>query len=1091
MLELLIQSRIIEPKAPPNILQRPRLSDVMSRNKEKKIILIISPAGYGKTTLAQNFLQVEGLHSAWLHVTEDINNFFSFSSYLVHSLKKLNDGFGDNTFEVIESLKQSLPSGDLNTIVTTVISTFINEFCRCFKEETFMVIDDLHNAGDSEWLKLMFEKLIEDFPQNLHIIITTRSVPGFNLSKLAAKRDLFTLGPGDLNFNNDEITQLLKTVYLIKFSDNDIRLFLAKVSGWITGIHLLLQACGDDLSKAKLNAGTVPESIFDYFANDIFIKLPAETQSFLMKTAWLENFSAELCNHVLDISNSEQIIEQLIRKNIFIELTGGELQKIYNYHTLFRGFLISKNKEIIGKDENTKLLRTIYKYYKQSGNWQASVNYALACGDYNEALPVIKENSDEMFNEARYEILWKWLSALPENYFSSNPYLLFYKGKLLIIFKADINEAYRCLTECEKLAAEDEDLLTECVHETVNTLMLQGKAEESLNRLNNLLGRIKQPVNRAKILSVTGNVNYRIGPGKYNEIISTSNECLELCDKFGLNSVRTDVYNLLGTVYQDRGEFSKALFYYEYVVKNVTNIFRKFITLTNIVLLNASSGNFSKAKEFLDEAQKLFKQYTSLLFERYLLRTAALFRFEAGDYEECIRIYEKLNDIEIKHSVKQFVFWYYLIMGEAYSFLGNHGRTEKLYEFAVEYMDKNDEYEKIELELHKVLLKKKKEPDRKTEKALLDILKYYEDNNYVYSKVQLMLHIADYYYKSGMYESAANYIKQTLNSSAQNQYKSFLEQNYFEYRYLFDFAITNKIQPSFISDIHVSLLEKVNFTWLSDECRKRLARETEKLYDIKMKCFGGLELSVRSEPVPESKWIRKKSKLILVYLLLNKSSGFTKDKIMDLFFQELSADSAENVFHQAITNIRNAVKPAGMNIEAEKRKKKESFVPSYINYENKLLRLNKEYYYLIDADEFDKHYKKAKSSEANEDFIETSAKAAIELYTGEFLTGYYEPWIEDLRESYSNKYADMCSILVKQYKQKNEPFEITVYAGKLIDADKLNEDAYVEYIEASVKMGNVNQARNKFSSMLKIFDEELGEKPSKSALEKIQKILLQ
>jgi tetratricopeptide (TPR) repeat protein len=75
-----------------------------------------------------------------------------------------------------------------------------------------------------------------------------------------------------------------------------------------------------------------------------------------------------------------------------------------------------------------------------------------------------------------------------------------------------------------------------------------------------------------------------------------------------------------------------------------------------------------KAKEYLDEAEKIYITHRSILFERYLLRTSAIFRFEAGDYEECISTYEKLIEIERKSNIKQFIFWYYLIIGEAYSF---------------------------------------------------------------------------------------------------------------------------------------------------------------------------------------------------------------------------------------------------------------------------------------------------------------------------------------------------------------------------------------------------------------------------------------
>jgi hypothetical protein len=42
-----------------------------------------------------------------------------------------------------------------------------------------------------------------------------------------------------------------------------------------------------------------------------------------------------------------------------------------------------------------------------------------------------------------------------------------------------------------------------------------------------------------------------------------------------------------------------------------------------------------------------------------------------------------------------------------------------------------------------------------------------------------------------------------------------------------------------------------------------------------------------------------------------------------------------------------------------------------------------------------------------------------------------------------------------------------------------------------VNIGNVNTPKNKFAQMLKVFDEEYGEKPSAQTLEKIKNLLIQ
>ena len=130
------------------------------------------------------------------------------------------------------------------------------------------------------------------------------------------------------------------------------------------------------------------------------------------------------------------------------------------------------------------------------------------------------------------------------------------------------------------------------------------------------------------------------------------------------------------------------------------------------------------------------------------------------------------------------------------------------------------------------------------------------------------------------------------------------------------------------------------------------------------------------------------------------------------------------------------------------------------------------------------------SSETNEiNKIKYSVKA-IELYKGELMEGFYESWCEDLRGEYTNKFIKLSEILLTNLYNSREYSMIIPYAEKLLNHDKLNEKAYLLIIESYAETGNISKAKESFAEMLKIYEEELGEKPSKNVLEKIQKLLL-
>lgn len=1113
MSELLIHTRIIPPKPPVNIVSRERLVEQLRQNILKSIILICCPAGYGKTTLVLDFLYRYHVNFAWFRVTEDITDFYTFISYIIYSLRNLRNDFGKNTLEVLDSLKESLQlARDLETIITTALGTFVNEYTSVFADDNYLVIDDLHNVEGTDWLNSTFNELIKNLPPNLHVIITTRRKPGFKVSGLEAKRNIFKLGVEDLSFDLSETRKLLHETYSIDYGEEDLKFFDEKIKGWVTGIHLILQAYGQDYNKISSEKIGISDNLFNYFADEIFSQLDSKTQNFLLYSSLLDSFTSEICDWLMDINCSNRIIEQLVNKNIFIEYGERKADNIntiptstFSYHTLFKQYLISKLH--VEKDENEiiKILNKIYTYYLNKGDLPSAINYALACKNYDSIVSLLSETYQRLFDEGKYELLWKWLNDFPAELVWNDKRLLFYKGNLYKYFEADIEKAEKYFLRFMELprTEAEQQLFIDCSIQYSDILILKGKPGDSVLILKSIIDIETTPSNRVRLLYQLANAYYRIGVKEYTNIISILENCLKICEEHQLKTLQIDVYSLLGNVYLDRGEFVKSLFYYEHAVKKVTNVYRKFLNITNVIHLYSLSGNYLKAKEYLDEAEKLFKKFPSVLFERFLLRSSANFRFECSDYEECINIYKRLASLDIKNNIKHYVFWYYLLIGEAYFLSNQLENADQYFQLAFNYVDEKDEYEKMEYDLHIAILQKEKRLVATIEKVMLNAREYYENNFMLYSKVQVDFHLADYYYKMHHLDTALIYLSRSLKTSVEKQYVSFLEQNFLHFRYLFDLALVNGIESDFIRNIIENVTDRRNFGWISSECRKRIMCETDKLFDIKLNTFGGIEMLVRGRLIPENIWIRKKSKLILVYLLLNPTIKLTKEIIFDIFFQDLSQESAENIFHQSITNIRNAIKiyPSHPAVKTKSKARIQNSYKSAVNslsceqsfvcYEDKLLHLNPSCYYYVDALEFNLLYNKAKSAELDDLTKIDCAERAVDMYKGEFLAGIYEQWCEEMRGIYTNKFIQLCEELINIYKNQDKFYEVIKYTERLLQVDNLHEEAYIDSIESYVKLNNINMAKSKLAAMLKIFKEEYGETPSKAAMDRIQRILLE
>jgi LuxR family transcriptional regulator, maltose regulon positive regulatory protein len=1098
MAEIVVKTRITPKKLSEKIVSRERLLKTLEEGISKNVILITAPAGYGKTTLVIDFLTKLNKIFAWLYIAPDINTLYSFIIYLIHSIRSLQENFGTRTLELLESLSESgTLSQDEKGSIAAVTGTFVNDFLSSFNEDIYIVIDDLQNAGNHAWLTHTFNSLIDDFPPNLHILITSRSAPEFNIARLNAKRNLLKIDAAELHFNYDETEKLINDIYSIKCSKNDITVLGDKIEGWITGLHLILQAYGNEFPEAVTAKGFHDENLFDFFANEIFLNLEPRLQNFLLSTCMTDSFTSEMSNVLLDSLNTQEIIDSLRKKNIFIESSadsGGEFS--YSYHNLFKQFLVKKLYEMRSSGDIKDITGRIFSFYEQKNDTIRAIEFSLISENYDKALKMIKDVFEELFRSGKYDVLEKWLSDFPKEKRKNDNSIQLFSARLLHHFHSDIDSAFSIL---EKLITEKKsDLYVIACIEYADILLLKGKSAEAIKLVETLIKSEKDPVYYTKLALELAKIYYSAGAFYYEKIIILLDETIKLNDENSLREFHSEIYSLYGRVYQSRGEFSKSLHYFKNAVQLETNIFRKFQTLTNIVLLHSWSGEYLKAKEYLDKAEEIFSHYHAAAFKRSMLRIKALFKFEAGDYEDSLSLFSELSSYEISLNIKSFHFIYNLFNAESFILLGNKDKAMDFAVLAEGSRQKGDEFQSLMVSYHKAIIDNLEIPPVRNEKIFNDTHDFMEKSSLYYPLVQVKFHMADFYYKTGNLKTCLQYLNESLKISSEKQFNSYLIQHFLLKRYLFDYAVSAGIQKDYISSIQSELAEKESYSWLSEDCKNRIHEESIKLYDIALYCFGGTEILLRGVHVPEYKWIRKKSKLMLVYLLINHELKHTKEKILELFFGDLSASSADNVFHQSVTNLRNAVNPgpnkntddySGIKKAKSSKKSAETAVP-FISYEDKILRINPGFMYYVDAIEFSKLYSKMKSLQTDIDEKKKIALKAAELYKGEFLPGYYDDWIEELRTNLQNKFTEICEGLILISEKDNNFNDVIIYAEKLITADKLHENGFISIINAYTKTGNDNMARKKFSQLLKNYEQEYDEKPSKNTLNRIEEILL-
>ncbi|MGI8898752.1 MAG: AAA family ATPase, partial [Pyrinomonadaceae bacterium] len=202
---------IAEKMAIPNLasqLSRARLLALLEQSLTSCTATIISGrAGTGKTALALDFARRCDRAVTWYKVDAPEAELKSFFHYLVASIRKERPNFGAQT--LMPLLRTA--NGDQ---ISMLAEAFVYELVEGENKPLLIVIEDLHLVCDSEWLVPFFRHLLPLLPFNVHMLITSRTLPPAPLWRMRSKQTLSVIPEEQLAFTKQEAVELFESYAL-------------------------------------------------------------------------------------------------------------------------------------------------------------------------------------------------------------------------------------------------------------------------------------------------------------------------------------------------------------------------------------------------------------------------------------------------------------------------------------------------------------------------------------------------------------------------------------------------------------------------------------------------------------------------------------------------------------------------------------------------------------------------------------------------------------------------------------------------------------------------------------------------------------
>jgi LuxR family transcriptional regulator, maltose regulon positive regulatory protein len=441
---VLLATKLHVPRSRPGHVARPLLMGRLAEGIESsRLVLVSSPAGFGKTTLLAEWAWTGERPVAWLSLDDGDNDPARFWRHATTALDRVRPGIADRVTPLLGPPSPVSFEG--------LVTALINELADA-AETVVLVVDDYHLVQAPE-VHQSLQLLLEYLPPSLRLVIASRADPPLPLARWRARGQLAEFREADLRFTLEEAAALLGSVAGAELPASAVTALEDRTEGWVAGLQLAAISLQDHHDPAGFVEGFSGSHryVLDYLAEEVLDHQPEPLRGFLLETSVLERLSGGLCDATTGRTDSQQLLEQIERVNLFL-VPLDEVRGWWRYHQLFTELLRVRLRQE-RPERVAELHRAAAAWYERHGMVDDAVGHARAAGDPGWVARLIECHFEAMLGRSEDATLRRWLETLPVEVAGSRPRLLLAQAFWALI-GSRVEAVERLLDAAERASAD-------------------------------------------------------------------------------------------------------------------------------------------------------------------------------------------------------------------------------------------------------------------------------------------------------------------------------------------------------------------------------------------------------------------------------------------------------------------------------------------------------------------------------------------------------------------------------------------------------------------------------------------------------------
>jgi LuxR family transcriptional regulator, maltose regulon positive regulatory protein len=411
--DVLLATKLHVPQPRPGFLPRPRLVQRLAAGMTGDLVLVCAPAGFGKTSLLADWARGGQPRVVWLSLDPGDNDPARFWRYLAAALDPACAGLAQQVAALLGG-----PQPPLAAVVGAVVNALAAQ-----PDQVALVLDDYHLV-EAAPVRESVELLVGHLPPQLRLVLAGRADPPLPLARLRARGQLVELRERELRFTPEETAALLGEVVGLDLPAGSLAALAARTEGWVAGLQLAVLSLRGRSDPAEFVASFSGSHryVLDYLTEEVLARQPEQLVRFLVESSVLERLCGPLCQAVTGRADSQGLLEQVERANLFL-LPLDEVRGWWRYHQLFADLLRARLMQEHHPERVVGLHRAAAAWCEAHGLTDDAIRHALAAGDATWAARLVERHADALLLRSEEATLRRWLQGLPAELVRSRPRL--------------------------------------------------------------------------------------------------------------------------------------------------------------------------------------------------------------------------------------------------------------------------------------------------------------------------------------------------------------------------------------------------------------------------------------------------------------------------------------------------------------------------------------------------------------------------------------------------------------------------------------------------------------------------------------------